>query len=185
MIAQKRLDDLEAEIVGIEAEIVQQTAEHAAHVEAGRDEKAEQAYEQIRDARKRLEAAQMRRDPLGRAVKAEQAKVQAKIAEELTVTADARLDALEATLAQALEAAKALAVVTDQLDRNAALHWANEARKAVDAGGTPARRHLAGLDELHKLTDNAVRKLRHVSQDYAQRSVNIPVPSRSYAKAAG
>ena len=179
--AQKRLDDLQGMVAEIESEIRDLTAKHSAHVEAGRDKEADHLHQEIVKARARLEGAAMRRAPLERALEAEQARERAKVAAELTKAADAKLDALEATLAQALDAAKALAVVTDQLDQNAALDWSNMARKAVAAGGTPARRHLAGLDELHKLTDRAFRKLRHVSQDHAQRSVQIPVSAKSRA----
>lgn len=179
MNAQKRLEDLETEIGGIKAEIEALTTQHAKEVAAGDDGSVDTLHGRIVDARHRLEAAQMRRAPLERALEAELDAARAKVAKELTADADARLDALEATLAQALEAARALALITNRLDQNAALHWAVAAHSAVDAGGSPARRHLAGLDELHTLTDGAFRKLRHVAQDYAARSVSIPVPTKS------
>lgn len=174
MNAQKRLDELASEIAEIEAEIADLTSQHAEHTQAGQDAKADYLHEQIIGARERLEAAHMRRAPLERALEAEQAKAQAKLAEELTKAADARLEALEATLAQALDAARALAEIADAMDEHAALNWASAARQAVKAGGTPARRHLAGLAELSGLTHRATRKLQRVGQDYEQRIVQIP-----------
>jgi len=181
MSVQKRLDDLAKEIATIEQEIAELTAQHAERVQVGDDSKADYLHEQILGARERLEAAQMRRAPLERALQAELDAARAKEAAKLTADADARLDALEATLAQALDAAKALAEITDGLDQNAALSWSIVARRAVDAGGTPNKRHLAGLAELAELTHRATRKLQHIGQDYSQRSVRIPVPTRSRA----
>ena len=180
MTAQKRLDDLATEIAEIEQDIQTLTAEHAERVQAGKTG-TEYIFEQITQARTRLEGAVMRRAPLERALEAELDAARAKEAAKLTADADARLDALEATLAQALEAARALAEVTNQLDDNAALNWSVAARKAVDAGGTPNKRHLAGLAELAELTHRATRKLQHIGQDYSQRSVHIPVPTKSRA----
>lgn len=173
MNAQKRLDALAVEIAEIEAEIADLIAQHDERVRTDRSGVTAYIFDQIVQARARLEAAQMRRAPLEAALQAEQSEAQAKLAEELTADADAQLDALEVTLAQALDAARALAAITDELDPNAALSWSIVARRAIDAGGKPARRHLASLRELNDSTDRAVRRLRHVAQDYSERAAGL------------
>ena len=180
MSAQKRLDALAQEISAIEQDIATLTAEHAERAQAGKTG-VEHIFEQLTQARTRLEGAEMRRAPLERALQAEQDAARAKVAKELTAAADAKLEAIEATLAQALDAAKALAEITDSLDEHTALSWVSAARQAVKAGGSPARRHLANVSELRGLLDRAHSRVRHVVRDYEQRSVHIPVPTKSRA----
>ena len=62
----KRIDALDTEIAGIETESTNLTAQHCEHVAAGQDGKADQTFDEIAAARKRVEAAQMRRAPLMR-----------------------------------------------------------------------------------------------------------------------
>lgn len=61
MAAQKRLIALESEVAEIEAEITALTEQHASHVTAGQDAKADSVHDEITGARERLEAAEMRR----------------------------------------------------------------------------------------------------------------------------
>jgi hypothetical protein len=174
MTATDRLQALDAEIAGIVAEIDTLSSQHAEHARTGQDVEADAIHAQIIDATRRKEAAQMRRAPLARALQAEQDAAHSMEAVRLTTLADAKLEALEAQMARALEAVKALALVTDGLSERAALDWAYAATIAAEAGGSPARRHLAGVVELHALTDAAVRKLRHVAHDHSRRIVQIP-----------
>lgn len=181
MTAQKRLDALDAELAGIQSEIETLAEDHGAAVQAGDDGKADRTHAKITDARERMETAQARRTPLERAAEAEEEAAQAKVAEELTAAADARLAALEAAIAEASKAAAALAKATDAIDQNAALHWAVAARKAADAGGAPARRHLTGINDTLDRARTAARKLGHVADDFQRRSVSIPAQTRSRA----
>jgi hypothetical protein len=181
MTAQKRLDALDKEIAGIEAEIETLGEDHAEAVTAGDDGVADQVHDQIADARKRMDAARARRGPLEAALEREQEAERAKVAKELTDAADASLNALEAAFSEAGKAAAKLAAITDALDENAALYWAVAAGKAVAAGGSPQRRHLAGIGETLDRARMAARKLGHVADDYDRRSVSIPVPTKSRA----
>ena len=172
---EKRIAALDAEVAGIETKIADLTRQHGEHVAAGHDGKADAAHEQIRGARERKEAAEMRRAPLQRTLEAEEAKAQAKVAKELTVEADAAQEALEAKLSEVGEAAATLAKITAGLDENAALRWAVAARKAVDAGGNPTRKHIAGIPETANTLAKAARLVQHLGDDHSRRSVQIPV----------
>ena len=178
---QKRIDALDAEITEIEAEIADLTAQHAKQVQAGQDQKADYTHEQIMGARERKETAEMRRAPLERALQAELEAAQAKVAEKLTADADAMQAALEAKLSEISEAAAALAKVMDGLDEHAALKWAVAARKAAEAGGDPTRKHIAGIPETATILARASRLVQHVGADHSQRSVQIPVNTKSRA----
>lgn len=181
MSARARLEALDAEIVAIELEIEDLTAQHDAETVAGRDQKADELHDQIIGARERMDAARMRREPLEGALQAEEAEVRAKLAHALTSDADARLEVMERTIAEVAEMADRLAATVADLDANAALHWSIAARKAAEAGGSPARRHLTGVSELTEALDRAQRRVRHVAADYGQRSVQIPVAVKSRA----
>lgn len=147
----QRLDALDTELAGIEAEIEALTAEHAEHVSSGADAKADAVHGQIVEARQRMEAAQARREPLERAVATEEAAERAKAAKVLTTEADAKLDAIEAKFAEAAEAAAKLTAICNELNEHAALHWSIAAHKAAEAGGSPQRRPL----EVGDTMDNA------------------------------
>ncbi|MCA1775545.1 MAG: hypothetical protein LC676_08045 [Loktanella sp.] len=178
---QKRIAALDDEIAKIDAEIVTLTAQHAKQVQAGQDQKADSTHEQITGARERKEAAEMRRAPLMRVLEAEEAKAQAEVAAKLTADADAMQTALEAKLQEVAKAAAALAKVMDGLDEHAALHWSIAARKAVDAGGAPTRKHIAGIPETAAILSRAARLVQHVGDDHSRRSVQIPVTTKSRA----
>ena len=85
---QKRIDALDAEIAGIEAEIADLTVQHAKQVQAGDDAQADDTMAQIKTARERMGTAEMRRAPLMRVLQAELDAAQAKVAEKLTSDAD-------------------------------------------------------------------------------------------------
>ena len=178
---EKRIAALDAEIAGIEAEIKAMTEQHEIHAALGKDDEADPVHRDIVAARDRIAAAEARRGPLEAVLEAETAEARAKVAKELTFEADAKLGALEAVIAEASEVAAKLAEVTRGLDEHAALHWSIAARKALEAGGTPARRHIAGMSDLAATLANASRLVQHVAADHSARSVHIPVTTKSRA----